>query len=92
MDLGKLLKFLPFILEGIDAAKDIKDAKGADKKAAAITHAVTVGGHVFEGATGHDAINDAALEAFAGHVIDGVFAGKDAIEAGKHLKNDQPVK
>ncbi len=87
IDIGAILKFIPSILKGINAANRVKDAKGAEKKAMAIKEAVKDGAAIGEQIAGKDAINDAALEALAGHVIDGIFAGKKAIEAGRVLKN-----
>ena len=87
MDLtGLFVKFLPFITKGIQISQNVKDADGPEKKKIAIQHAVTEGAAIFEGVTGKDVVNEQAAAALAGHIIDGIFTAKDAVQAGKLLK------
>lgn len=87
MDFTKLmLKLAPIVLQAIGLAQEIQGATGPDKKAAAIRKSIEQGAVVVENAFGKDAVNESALAEAAGHVIDGVFAAKDAIKAAKKLR------
>lgn len=85
MDLSAVIKFLPFVLKGIDVARDVKGS-GPEKRKAAIETAVKEGAQMFETLSGKDIINEDALAALAGHTIDGIFLGKDAAASAKQLR------
>lgn len=86
MDLGSLfMKFLPIVVRSVALVNDIK-ASGADKRKAAIEHAVKEGAQLVEDATSKDFVNEDALTELAGHTIDGIFLGKAAAKAAKRLR------